>query len=602
MTKDHAPREAATCYLPLEVGLEQQATQFRIATLLPGEWHEPIRCRLTVHSLQSPPSYETISYAWGDAHDTNRICISDVEVTIPNSLWLCLRHLRDKSAELALWTDAICIDQSNPKEKAAQVVMMGEIYSRCSSMYIWLGEPGALSQACHPFSMFLHWAEDKHFYEYPGFSRTGEGSEWVFSENAAYQQMYEEFVDVVSRPWWTRLWCVQEIALCPSAVIVLGTWRMPWAKVLRAKDNHCRHVLGCCEGVSNALPARYIYFWDHMLFLSQRFDMTGMDQIIRSLRHKLCKDPRDKVYGLLGLLWWKNPRAWLHASYSVPVGKLYQEVTETIMEQADGDLHFLTGSGLGSDSYHLPSWVRNFAAPLSAEEASQEYSRWKAYTLYNAAAQTNSEAKVVDASVLSLSGTLVDRIERIGTSIQEKDWSHIGSTILAWASLAGISSLTRTPGLAPSQDRFWRTLLADCIPATHSGVAASTRIPTAPDESLSEWFFDAQARLEEGEEPLITPQVHAFWRATHGRTFFCTVKGGFGLCFPHARPGDEVWVLVGGRVPFVLQGVDDAVEDSGGDAERLRRRRLVGECYLHGFMNGEAKRMGKGDVVSVHLV
>ncbi|KAG9203064.1 hypothetical protein G6514_003586 [Epicoccum nigrum] len=339
-----------------------------------------------------------------------------------------------------------------------------------------------------------------------------------------------------------------------------------------------------------------------MLFLSQRFDMTGMDQIIRSLRHKLCKDPRDKIYGLLGLLWWKNPRAWLHASYSVPVGKLYQEVTETIMEQADGDLHFLTGSGLGSDSYHLPSWVRNFAAPLSAEEASQEYSRWKAYTLYNAAAQTNSEAKVVDASILSLSGTLVDRIERIGTSIQEKDWSHIGPTILAWASLAGISSLTRTPSLAPLQDRFWRTLLADCRPATHSGVAASTRIPTAPDESLSEWFFDAQARLEEGEEPLITPQVYAFWRATHGRTFFCTVKGGSGLCFPHARPGDEVWVLAGGRVPFVLQGVDDAGEDSEGDAERLRRRRLVGECYLHGFMDGEAKRMGKGDVVSVHLV
>jgi hypothetical protein len=594
MINGHAPPGPGTCYLPLEVGPEHQATQFRVATLLPGEWHEPIRCRLAVHSLQSPPPYETTSYAWGDAYDTNQIAVNDVEVTIPNSLWLCLRHLRDQSAELALWTDAICIDQSNFKEKAAQVMMMGEIYSRCSSMYIWLGEPSLLSETRHPFSMFLHWAEDKHFYEYPGFSRTEDGGEWVFHENAAYQQMYEDFVDVVSRPWWTRLWCVQEIALCPSAVVVLGTWRMPWATVLEAKDNHCRHVLGCCEYVSNAFPARYIYFWDHMLFLSQRFGTTGVDQIIRSLRHKLCKDPRDKIYGLLGLFSWQNPRTWLHASYSVPVGKLYQEVTETIIKQADSDLHFLTGSGLGSDNYNLPSWVRNFAAPLSAEEASQEFSRWKAYTFYNAAAQTNSEAKVVDAGILSLSGTLIDRIERIGTSIQETDWLHIESTIFAWATLAGISTLTPTPSLASSQDRFWRTLLADCIPATHSGVAASTRIPTAPAESLSEWFYGAQARVKEGKEPLITPQVHAFWRAAHGRTFFRTAKGAFGLCYPHTKPGDEVWVLAGGRVPFVLRSVEDA--------ERSRRRRLVGECYLHGFMDGEAERVGEGDVVSVHLV
>ena len=108
--------------------------------------------------------------------------------------------------------------------------------------------------------------------------------------------------------------------------------------------------------------------------------------------------------------------------------------------------------------------------------------------------------------------------------------------------------------------------------------------------------------MKEGEEPLITPQVHAFWRATQGRTFFGTVEGGFGLCFPHAIPGDEVWVLAGGRVPFVLRSMDDAGEATGRDAEGPVRRRLVGECYLHGFVDGEAERMGKSDMVPVHLV
>ena len=32
-----------------------RSAQFRIATLLPGEWHEPVRCRLTVHYRRPTP-------------------------------------------------------------------------------------------------------------------------------------------------------------------------------------------------------------------------------------------------------------------------------------------------------------------------------------------------------------------------------------------------------------------------------------------------------------------------------------------------------------------------------------------------------------------
>ncbi|KAF2996225.1 hypothetical protein E8E13_002766 [Curvularia kusanoi] len=593
MTKEYATSKPKTCYLPLEIDPQLQSTQFRIATILPGEWSDPIRCDLSVHSLQNPPPYETISYAWGDSNDTNKILIGDVELTIPNSLWLCLRHLRNNQVGLALWTDAVCINQTDLEERAAQVMMMGEIYPRCENMYIWFGEPGPwVSEVNHAFGMFLHWAEDRHFFEYPGFSRVEGTGDWVFRDNDAYRQMYEVFVDLVARPWWTRLWCVQEIALCPRAVVVLGGWRMEWATVLRARDNYFRHAVGCCEGVSDALPARYTYFLDHMLFLSQRFDVADMDQLVRSLRHKLCKDPRDKIYGLLGLL----PRAGLQASYSIPVRKLYQDVTEIIISQANGDLQFLTGSGLGSRNYDLPSWIRDFAAPLSAAEASHEYTRYKAYALYKAAGQTKSNAKVVNGDVLSVSGTFVDSISCIGTPIQDKDWPHIISTIQAWATLADIPPpLAPDPGPSSPQSRFWRTLLADCIPSLHSGVAEMTRIPAVPEVSLSGWFFDAKTRLERGEEPLITPQVHAVWRATHGRRFFCTEKGAFGLCFPHVREGDEAWVLEGGNVPFVLRGVDR-------DAGALEKRGMVGESYLHGFMDGEAVGSGDLDMAEVLLV
>ena len=40
--------------------------------------------------------------------------------------------------------------------------------------------------------------------------------------------------------------------------------------------------------------------------------------------------------------------------------------------------------------------------------------------------------------------------------------------------------------------------------------------------------------------------------------------------------GDEVWVLKGGNVPFVLRRVKEGVY------------RLVGDAYVHGIMHGEA--------------
>ena len=575
-----------TCYSPLAFDASKEIAEFRIATLLPGEWSEPIQCRLTVHSLHKPPPYKTISYAWGDAHHTGCILVGDLELTVPSSLELCLRYLRSNETELALWTDAICIDQTNLSERALQVMQMGYIYWNCTSMYIWLGEPGPVSQSGNPFEMVLRWADNQHFYNYPGFSRSSETGEWVFEDNPVYQRMYEVFLDFISRSWWTRLWCVQEIALCPQATVVMGKWQIPWETVLKAKINHSRHDEECCAGIANQMPAKYTYFADHVLNLSQRFDLTDMDQTVRSLRYKLCKDPRDKIYGLLGLLW-KNPKAKFFPNYSLPVGALYTQYTKEVIEQSNGDLLFLTGSGLGSDHFQMPSWVRNFAAPLDAAEASHEQTRHRVYIFYSASSQTNSEAKVIGNDILSLSGSFVDRIETVSTPLQHRDWACILDAVRNWAEIAGILSLDKKIEPGSIQDCFWRTVMADLIPVGVSISSPWSRIATPIDRSVSQWFFDAKARLEEGHEPILSASVHALWIASHGRCFFRTEKGHLGLCFPHTKPGDEVWVLAGGNVPFVLRRPEATGAMVKTHVDVTQGLKMVGECYLHGFMDGE---------------
>lgn len=592
--KDEGP-QSITCYSRLDASV----AQFRTITLLPGQRSDAVQCQLNVHSLDKPPQYQTISYAWGDPSDTKQIVVDGVELAVPSSLELCLKHLRSSGSALSdLWADAICIDQTNMQERAHQVSNMGAIYWRCSSMFIWLGPPRSSSESRNPFEMVLHWADNKHFHQYPGFSISEESGDWIFQDNSTYQQMYELFADFISRPWWTRLWCVQEIALCPSATLVLGEWRLPWATVLVALKNYYRHAADCCSRASGLFPAKYTYFSDHLLFLPQQSELVSADRVFRAFRHKLCKDPRDKIYGLLGLLW-KEQKVKIRPDYSLPVSKVYLQAMEVIISQSEDDLRFLTGLGFGSDCYQSPSWIRNFAAPLHPVEASYEYSRYKRYHCYNASAEMKSNLKILHDTTLSLTGIFVDRIKRIGTPIQDRSWTHIWANIQEWAQIAELPTLDQDDLHEHLQDHFWRTIMADTL---HEDYSKGTwaRLPTPTDTPISSWFADTIDHLRRGLEPLITRPVNSVFTATYSRAFFRTEAGHLGLCFPDARVGDEVWVLAGGRVPFVLRRLDGPGGVNGEVNKGAQNFRLVGECYLHGFMDGEALHV-HDTLVSVHL-
>jgi hypothetical protein len=57
---------------------------------------------------------------------------------------------------------------------------------------------------------------------------------------------------------------------------------------------------------------------------------------------------------------------------------------------------------------------------------------------------------------------------------------------------------------------------------------------------------------------------------------FRTAKGFLGYGPISAQPGDEVWILPGATVPFVLRKMSEC------------RYRIVGDTYVHGVMHGEA--------------
>lgn len=58
------------------------------------------------------PSYEALSYCWGDAPAQNSITTNDEDVRVTANLFAVLQHLRNETEARILWI-AVCIDQNN---------------------------------------------------------------------------------------------------------------------------------------------------------------------------------------------------------------------------------------------------------------------------------------------------------------------------------------------------------------------------------------------------------------------------------------------------------------------------------------------------------
>jgi len=100
-----------------------------------------------------------------------------------------------------LWIDAICINQEDVDEKSHQVAMMGDLYSRCLTVYIWLGVVNhSASRRQDPFAFIRHFADDKHYHELPGFYRDETGR-LVFEENAEFIALWDDLLLLANSTW-----------------------------------------------------------------------------------------------------------------------------------------------------------------------------------------------------------------------------------------------------------------------------------------------------------------------------------------------------------------------------------------------------------------
>jgi hypothetical protein len=97
--------------------LSSEGRWIRLLKLLPGTSDDKICLELFTAELENAPSYEAISYCWGDPNDLEEVICCGNTMDITYSLYSGLERFRYPEKERILWADAICINQSDNKEK-----------------------------------------------------------------------------------------------------------------------------------------------------------------------------------------------------------------------------------------------------------------------------------------------------------------------------------------------------------------------------------------------------------------------------------------------------------------------------------------------------
>ncbi|KFA51439.1 hypothetical protein S40293_10689 [Stachybotrys chartarum IBT 40293] len=100
------------------------ASSSRLIKLLPARRQEStIRIELSEFHFGSTVEYEALSYTWDNQRPTKEVICNGTALRVTENIFRALQRLRSSFGKhQILWIDAICINQKDDAEKAAQLL------------------------------------------------------------------------------------------------------------------------------------------------------------------------------------------------------------------------------------------------------------------------------------------------------------------------------------------------------------------------------------------------------------------------------------------------------------------------------------------------
>ena len=599
-------------YEPLPVG-----DYIRILELEAGSWTSQIRFKLlTINTANKKleGSYEAISYSWGDPERVVLGHCNGCSMMLTSNLAEALRQTRLLDKSRLLWADGVCINQENLQERASQVKIMALVYQNAKSVIVSLGPDNG--EAEEGFSV-LNSLNDLCQRQSAEFG----GMENVPNVSSDDLHCYADFAwtscrSILRKPWFSRVWIVQEVGLAKQVVMLCGRFTAQWRNVVQA----CLWL----TWKGRALEQKYqlaaknpVNTWvtysksgrDDGAILQESAQRTApksfFDVLFRTRFHG-STDPRDKIYAFLGH---PTARSFLASEtrefpidYTIPYEDIYAITALNLLALMGNFRLFSTIQHKEKETIdNMPSWVPRFHQVFDGWIMGS--SRWPYYCtgLGQPPQWTYSE----NDRALNVRGLEFDTITIVSKTLQEADFllpddvSSPQPPIDAAHCLFELDKLASNAGICPSySDECSSLLLSYTLIFGVIGREAAEDNKARHFENYIGYLFQLhQLEVREASELLqklrtvrksIDRSGSPGWRqwmldasrSCHNRRFFVTRRGFFGLGPSVLREGDICSVLFGGTVPFILR-------------RKGTGYLLLGEAYLHGVMRGEAIEMWK---------
>jgi hypothetical protein len=330
--------------------LDSTTAQIRILTILPAlSAAAPILASLRHVSLQEDPKFEALSYTWGNDEPHNTIIIDGQYFAVRDNLVAALRRLRWTFTSRHIWIDAVCINQEDVSERSEQVKLMRTIYQQAERVVVWLGEPSPYDLDTNPMKSLAS------RFGIPNATLASQWAPWMRSEGSkmliqrywnsskaiqtsaelAKEQWQGPVAELLDRPWWRRVWVIQEAVLAREIMIQCGPDTAPWDSVEQYISWQRVQTVGFegpfIDGNGTAYP-----FPDELYQVIKRFRgrrassmPTSIYDLLYYFRKLSCTDPRDRVFGFLGLAD-DIPDLCLPANYSSSVQEVYIAVAKSL--------------------------------------------------------------------------------------------------------------------------------------------------------------------------------------------------------------------------------------------------------------------------------
>lgn len=569
-------------YMPL------QPTEIRLLRLEPGSKTDVLKISLKTYSLDDDLHYDALSYTWGDATNMPAVSCDGKSIAVTRNLFQALQQLRDPDHPRTFWIDAICINQGDLTERGVQVQMMRDIYKKARVVVVWLGDTSSNSPAAFKLMHQLYKIAINTSPEDADKPIT-EGDLKTMELPDKDDPVWDALSALYWRPWFSRVWVIQEIALAASAYVCCGDDGIHWNGCVDVSQLIQRRRFGRLMD----LDVSPILGLNNVIHQLQGEEKPGLMTLLASTRRKFATNPVDYIYALLGI----SSETSIVPDYTISVADMYRQATNNLMLQS---LDILT---LASDPWWnqidgLSSWVPDWSS----------YQRTYSLLFSQSAALGKPQLACgstqphfrfsPDGKTLWIQGTVVDQVRTVGdTYVKGKSDSN------TWARKIGKDMIDASNNVSVARTiRGWEHLILrlktyptgeDIKSVLYSALVAgrditSTAAPGVKMEELYQAFrrheidFPGESKNTgrfTTEESRLNASTYLFHltASAYGRRLFVTKRGYVGLGPRSTAVGDSVVLFSGGRTAYVMRrmSVESPVY------------RYIGEAYAHGWMNGE---------------